>query len=138
MPEDSKLFDDSYWRTVSASRDGREFVDGFYDRFLATSDEIQAKFADTDFVKQKQVLMLSLAFMSAYAASGEPNAVVQKIADSHGRSGHDIRPEFYDRWLDCLIDTVSEYDAQWSPELESAWRGTMAPGIAFMKAQYEA
>jgi hemoglobin-like flavoprotein len=134
----SKLFDDSYWRTVSASRDGRAFIDGFYDRFLSTSDEISTKFANTDFDKQKQVLLLSLAFMSTYAASGEPNTVIEKIAASHAPSGHDIRPELYDAWLGCLLDTVREFDPHWSPEVETAWRSTMEPGIAFMKARYQA
>lgn len=136
LTEEGKLFDDSYWRTVSSRRDGKIFVDAFYDRLLASSPEVRAKFAETDFEKQKQVLMLSLAFISAYAGSGQPNAVIEKIALSHGRGGHDIVPEYYDLWLSCLIDTVREYDPEWSPDVESAWRKTMAPGIAYMKAHY--
>ena len=137
MPSSASLFDDSYWRTVAMTIDERDFIDAFYDRFLATSDEIRAKFANTNFAKQKQVMLLSLAFMSSYAASGERNVVLERIAKSHDKQGHDIRPALYDVWLQCLLSTVREYDPSWSPEVEEAWRRTLDPGIRFMKAHYD-
>jgi hemoglobin-like flavoprotein len=137
MTDPERTFDASYWRTTHEVLDGVEFADAFYERFLSASDAVRAKFAKTDFERQKKVLMTSLAFMSSFSASGVPNVVVEKIAESHSRGGLDIAPPLYDLWLECLVDTVREFDREFSPDVEAAWRGTLRPGIEYMKAHWE-
>lgn len=113
------------------------FLDHFYDLFVGSSPEIAAKFQGTDFRRQKRVLIASL-YALTLAAEGHPEGGVhlRRIATLHDRQHRDVRPESYDRWLDCLMQAVSDCDPEFSPDVDYAWRGILLPGIAVMKAAY--
>ena len=116
-----------------------EFLRSFYDLFMSHSDEIRTKFRQTDFTRQTRVLADSLYAM-AVVAQGEPEsptwAEIDRLGQNHARDQLDIRPEHYDVWLDCLVKAARQYDAQFTPELERAWRETLSAGIERMRARY--
>ena len=60
-----------------------------------------------------------------------------RLAQVHSRAGNDIAPDLYDCWLDCLVSTVGDFDPQFTPEVELAWRLTLAPGIACLRFGYD-
>lgn len=132
-PEDAELFNDSLERCTANS----EFLDRFYDLFLASSTEVAEKFRHTNFVKQKTMLKTSL-YMMILAAEGrdEIQAHLQRIAKRHSRADLDIRPDLYTLWLDCLIQAAKEFDPRFTPEIEKSWRRVMEWGISFMKSHY--
>ena len=126
-------FHESFDRCVA--RPG--FLEAFYERFMETSDEVRVKFADTRFDRQIGLLRASLHLVSLLAAP--PDEVVgefERIARRHSQAELDIRPELYEVWLDCLVDTVEEFDAAFSDEVARAWRDALRPGIEFMIARY--
>ena len=129
----AELFNDSLERCTA--RD--EFLDRFYDLFLASSREVAEKFRQTDFPKQKRMLKASL-YMMILMADGktEIQGDLQRIAKRHSRTDLDIRPELYMLWLDCLIQAAREFDPRFTPETEMAWRRIMERGIAFMQSHY--
>lgn len=129
----AELFNDSLERCTASS----EFLDRFYDLFLASSTEVAGKFRHTDFPRQKRMLKASL-YMMILMADGktEIRGDLQRIAKRHSRTGLDIRPELYTLWLDCLIQAVKECDPRFSPETETAWRRIMEQGIMFMQSYY--
>jgi hemoglobin-like flavoprotein len=131
--EEIGLFNDSLERCTAHA----EFLDQFYQTFIASSPEVAEKFKHTDFRRQKILLRTSL-YMMMLAAMGKTEAQehLKRIAQVHSRGGHDIRPELYDLWLDCLIRTVKEFDPAFSKNIENAWRTMMQPGIEFMKSRY--
>jgi hemoglobin-like flavoprotein len=124
---------ESYHRCETCGR----FFDSFYDIFFAKSPEIPPKFAKTDMERQKQVVMASV-LMVLRLATGDPvvRRYVQEIAESHSGRGHNIRPEFYELWLDALCVAVQQHDPRYTPELEEQWRQAMRPGIEMMIAAY--
>ena len=68
---------------------------------------------------------------------------ILKIDDTGGQFGKgevvaelDIKPELYDSWLECLVKAARKYDADFSSEIEDAWRGALAPGIEHLRAGY--
>ena len=63
-------------------------------------------------------------------------AAVEKLGETHSRQGHDIKPQFYELWLDSLCETLEEHDPEFSPELEATWRGEMRNGIKLIISQY--
>jgi hemoglobin-like flavoprotein len=112
------------------------FMKGFYGFFTASSDEVREKFLNTDFERQNRVLADSLYVMAAAAQSGEeslPWREMKHIALRHRELK--IGPGLYDLWLDCLLQAARAHDPQFSSDLETAWRNTLAPGIAFFRAQ---
>jgi len=44
-----------------------------------------------------------------------------------------VRPEMYDTWRDCLLQSVKEYDPLFSDEIEQAWRAAAEFAIDFMR-----
>ncbi len=114
-----------------------DFFDSFYQRFINSSDDAKAMFANTDMQNQKKMLQNSLYMMIA-APSGLEKASthIEHIAKSHSRAGYGVKPELYDLWLDCLLETAKEYDKEYEPVVESAWKQTLEAGIKLMKSGY--
>lgn len=114
------------------------FLDRFYDGFIEKSPEIKRKFENTDFDRQKRVLSDSLFLMLAAAGttSGYAHVELAKLAKRHSRKELDIHPDLYAIWLDCLMKVVSEVDTEFTPELDEAWRESLAGGIELLKSAY--
>ncbi len=114
-----KLFRESLSRCKKRS----DFIDQFYDRFLAASNDIKAKFVKTNFSTQKIKLLKSLE-MTVLALEGVPHALheLEERAIRHNRENLDIRPELYDFWRESLLQTVVVCDEQYDKEVEQAWR----------------
>ena len=110
------------------------FIKDFYDRFMASSDEIRAKFRGTDFERQYQMMADSLYAM-AVAVRGGPNNVARldmtRLSKRHKELA--ITPAMYDVWLACLLQAARVHDPFFSDVLEEAWRSTLMPGIEHMR-----
>jgi hemoglobin-like flavoprotein len=130
---------DVFLASFGRCRAAAGFLDAFYQRFVSSSEEVRAKFAGTDMKRQVRMLEDSL-FVVAVAVQGEEGSLARgdlpRIAERHSRRDLDIRPGLYDVWVDCLIETVRTHDPEFSPEVEAAWRQTMAFGVDYMRARY--
>jgi hemoglobin-like flavoprotein len=130
---------DAFLASLGRCRATAGFLDAFYQRFVASSDEVRAKFAGTDMLRQVQMLEDSL-FVVANAVQGEEGSPARgdlpRIAARHSRKDLDIGPQLYDLFLECLIVTVRTHDPKFSPEVEAAWRETMGFGIDYMRKRY--
>jgi hemoglobin-like flavoprotein len=114
------------------------FLDLFYERFLASSPKVEAKFANTDFVRQKRALRASLYLLMMAAEDEEdgPERYLKDLARRHGAKDLDIGAEFYDLWLDSLLETVRTCDAEFDPRVEDAWERVMGVGIRYLCSHY--
>ena len=131
--KDAELFNDSLGRCSRTP----EFLDRFYELFLASSDEVAGKFAHTDFRVQVRMLKGSLYLMMLASSDAlQMPSDLERIARLHSRTGMDIRPELYDLWLDCLLQAVQQFDPLFDEDVERVWRLGLGPGIAFMKSSY--
>jgi hemoglobin-like flavoprotein len=130
---------DAFLASFNRCRASAGFLEDFYERFVGSSEEVQKKFADTDMKRQVRMLEDSLLVV-AVAVQGEEGSLARgdlpRIAARHSRADRDIRPELYDLWRECLIDSVRSHDPQFSGEVEAAWRETLAFGIDYMRARY--
>jgi hypothetical protein len=116
-----------------------DFLLNFYGIFMASSDEVREKFKNTDFKRQTRVLAESLWAM-AVVAQGEQGSPawgdLPRLAERHSRRDLDIRPGLYDGWLESLLEAARRHDPVFSPEIEDAWRKTLAVGIEHMRSRY--
>ena len=132
---DSEIFRASLRRCLADT----DFLRDFYERFMASSPEVRAKFEGTDFPRQTRVLADSLYLMSV-ASESKADAIAWKeldrLAEGHSRSGLDIRPDLYGNWLDCLVKAASKHDSEFSTAIEEAWRTALAPGIEHLRSRY--
>ena len=130
---------DTFLASLGRCRATAGFLDAFYQRFVASSDEVRAKFAKTDMLRQVQMLEDTL-FVVANAVQGEEGSPARsdlpRIAERHSRRDLDIGPELYDLFLECLIVTVRTHDPKFTPEVEAAWREVMGFSIDYMRKRY--
>ncbi len=112
-------------------------LDRFYDHFIASSPEIAEKFKNTNLANQKKMLMASFYTMVHFSSKNpEEQKMMERLSKIHSKADKDIPPHMYDLWLDCLIQTVKEFDTLFSSEIESAWRASMKPGISFLTSRH--
>jgi hemoglobin-like flavoprotein len=115
-----------------------DFLDRFYEAFLASSPKVRAKFANTDFPKQKRALHASLNLMlrAAREEGSGPPVYLEDLARRHGAHDLAVGAEYYDLWLDSLLATVKACDPAYGPEIEQAWEKVMGVGISFLCSRY--
>lgn len=80
-----------------------------------------------------QTVMLRKSFfhLAGFYVTNVPSSELDRIARVHARLG--ISAAHYDRWLDCLMATVAQFDPESDTATELAWRWALTPGITFMK-----
>jgi hemoglobin-like flavoprotein len=115
------------------------FLEGFYDRFVGSSEEVREKFRGVDLKRQTRMLEDSL-YVVAVAVQGEEGSPARGalpwLAARHSRHDLDIRPELYDLWIGCLVETARAHDPEFGPEVETAWRETLTLGADYMRERY--
>jgi hemoglobin-like flavoprotein len=118
-------------------RDSAGFLDTFYQRFLAKSQEVADKFRGTHFTRQKLMLRESLLAMLLFnLGSADARAELERLGQRHSRRGVDIPPHLYNLWLDALCEAVEEHDPEFTADIGNQWRGAMRPGIELLVAHY--
>ena len=115
------------------------FLESFYARFVGSSEEVREKFQGTDMKRQARVLEDSL-YVVANAVQGTEYSIAREalpaLAARHSRQDLDIPPRLYDQWIECLVETARGHDPQFAPEVEAAWRETLAFGADYMRERY--
>ena len=127
-------FDASYERlfgeSVGIAERADRFFEIFYDHFLA-DPEVTEMFSGTDMSRQATMLRKSFFHLVTFYVNHEPSAELDRIARIHDRLG--ILHVLYDTWLEALIKTVREEDAECDPLTEMSWRLAMTPGLTYMR-----
>lgn len=87
---------------------------------------------------QKKVLRDSLFLMLSAAGTtvGYAHVQLEKLAKRHSHNDLGIKPEWYALWLDTLLQTVAEFDPDYSDAIDAAWRDSMKEGIELLAAGY--
>jgi len=126
-----------FLRSLERCKKNSAFIETFYERFLASSDEIADKFRYTDFDRQHDMLVHSLE-LAANAVEGDKEAL-QNLNDQairHSRDQLDIRPELYPIWLDTITGTAADYDPFWDETIHDAWQTVLKHVIHHMASKY--
>lgn len=134
---DEKTDKDLFLESLDRCAVDEDFINSFYARFMDSSEDIKDKFKRTDFSRQNTMLFRSIR-VSAGATSGEPAAIreLNERARTHSRQHLNIKPEYYELWLESLIATASEYDPHWRHRVEQAWRNILGFVIKRMINSY--
>ena len=106
------------------------FLQRFYARFLLSNEEVAKRFEGVDLKRQTRVLKTSL-YLVLRAASGLADGMshLEGIAHSHAKNGYDIKPSFYEHWLESLLLAAQETDPHFDDEIREAWVSSLRPCI---------
>lgn len=134
-------FIESYTRIfgtqIKIDETGNRFFAAFYQRFLASSQEVAQAFKNTDMRHQQNMLKKSLLYSINFITNNTSYDMMHRIAVSHSKRGYGIKPELYDLWMDCMVATVAEFDPEFGDEVELAWRLAFSQAITYMKCMYD-
>lgn len=121
-------FHDSLDRVLAKN----DFFDVFYDRLMARSAEIAAKFDGFDMARIKRLLRDAF-YLQMMASDGNLRAAarLEKIADRHAELG--ITQAMHDTWLDTLLSVVADRDAHFDAEVERSWRDVIRIAMDVMR-----
>ena len=126
-------FDSSLGRCLS----NQDFLSRFYKLFVESSPAVAEKFRDTDFQRQRRAMAASLYVIVLALEQGDTAMLyLNQIARKHSRDDLDVPPEMYDTWRDCLLQSVKEFDPEFSDEVEQAWLEVTKFAIDFMLERY--
>ena len=132
-----EIFDASYERVLRVEHGGYNFFEAFYRNFIAASPQVRDKFKNTDMDHQQKMLKKSFYSLVVFYASNNVDDYLVNVAERHNKDNLDIRPEFYDLWMESLIATVAQYDEDFGDRIELAWRLVLSTGITYMKFKYD-
>lgn len=95
-------------------------------------------FKNISFDKQISVLKNAISMSIMYAEKQDELAkdVLTKIRKSHSRERFNVKPEYYDYWLQSLIDTLKVCDPNFSDTIEQDWRDMMQVTIDYITEGY--
>ena len=124
---------DSYRRCCAA--DG--FFPSFYRNFFASTPEAEPLFAKTHFTRQHKLLQHAIGLLLSFPNQrpSEPT-ILTRVAERHSRKDLDIDPSLYPAFVESLMQTVSEHDPEFSPDVDRAWRSTIDSGIRYMQSAH--
>ncbi len=113
------------------------FFETFYRNFFKNCPEAEPLFARTDFERQHNLLRHAIGLLLIFPSQrdAEPN-ILTRLAERHSRRDLNVSPEWYPAFADSLVETVAAFDPAFSSEIESAWRNTVAHGIAYLQSKY--
>ena len=114
------------------------YFETFYRNFFDVCPEAEPKFASTDFELQHKLLRHALQLLFVFSSKSEEEAkfLLRRVAERHSRRDLGIDRSLYPPFVDSLVKTSSEFDPQFTPDVERAWRDALAPGIAYMINKY--
>lgn len=127
------LFSESYLKTVLSDPSG--FFGRFYELFRKADPQVDKLFSATHMERQRSMLEESLLYMIDFSRSRLPRERIEELAAYHGRNHMNIPARLFDVWLECLLTALRERDPELDLDTETAWRVTLAPGLAYMKSR---
>lgn len=114
---------------IEDSRITREF----YRRLFAKHPELQERFSDVDWDRQRMMLMMSLQ-ITAYQHR-MPNPTMRVYLQGLGALHHEkgVADEDYPKWKGVLLEVLKDHHgADWSAELETDWSTALDEAMALM------
>lgn len=119
----------------------KNFIERFYEVFMASNTEVAAMFARTDFQKQRLALRRGIS-VAIFHASGSSvvKRSMQQMADVHSQTGRcPVAPHLYTHWIDSLLTVIAETDSHADEKLLARWREAMGVTVGtFIGAYNEA
>ena len=135
--EEDRALMSSAGQSYERFRDSASFFEAFYRNLFEASPSFLAMFPvhlEMQYYLLRETLELMLQFPSE--RKDEPTTL-SRVAESHRRRG--IEPAYYDQFVESLIRSVKDHDPAFrrpgaGAGIEAAWRATVGPAIAYMKA----
>lgn len=116
----------------------RQFIERFYEVFLASNPSIARMFEKTDFQQQRLALRRGISVAIAHAGgSSMVKRTMDQMADVHSRAGRTpVPPALYPHWIESLMTVVGEMDPEATPALLARWRTAMGRVVESFSRQY--
>ena len=121
-------------KSFNRCAESADFFQAFYRNLFKVLPAAEPLFAKTDLVRQGKLLEHAIKILHLFPLQppGEPT-LLTRLAKKHGKDELAIDPSWYPIFFDTLIVTASQFDPDFSSEVERAWRETLRPGFDYMR-----
>ncbi|TWT73477.1 hypothetical protein Pla123a_38130 [Posidoniimonas polymericola] len=117
---------DRFLASLKRCRESERFAHEFYARLRAKDDAIRDRFRFTDFETQVKKFNEALDIcVDATEGKQEALARLRELGVTHDIDHHNILPDWYELWIEALLQTAEESDPQWNAETAAAWRSLL-------------
>ncbi|WLQ13290.1 globin [Hahella aquimaris] len=110
------------------------FVNGFCLRLKARDSGIREILNRLPVMKQTQKLRCALYTLANVIREVNEDDVLLLALATYCHRAMGVTSAMIDVWLECLIETVSEYDEQFDEIVATAWRTALSPAIETLKS----
>lgn len=134
MSVDIESIKKSYGRCLVSHGGKKKFFDRFYETFLASDPEVSEMFSRVDIAKQQVAIKRGISMMIMYAEDPDSMAesVLKGIRKSHSSDKLYVTARHYKIWEDCLMESLKEFDGEFSDELENNWRNLVQETVSYL------
>ncbi|MFN7950417.1 MAG: protein kinase [bacterium] len=110
----------------------------FYERLMASSPDIVARFQRTNMREQKRILHHAMNLILAFFERDPVGTwAIERVRYTHSRAMLDIPPRLYAYWRTAFLDSVRELDSEIDAPTERAWRAVLQGAIDYIVAGYD-
>ncbi len=111
---------DLFHGSLDRVMDHPDFFRLFYQRFMASSEEIATMFQNKNMDRIQGKLKMTLETVNEHS-EGQPGLgmYLELLGRIHQRLK--ITPEQFNLWRNALIETAAECDSEFSPPVRKAW-----------------
>ena len=134
VSDDEKIFKDSYDRCINLNDGDVKFVNHFYSVLKGRDSKISKLLESYPVYLQvrlvRNIIYLLADFRSSHAISPE----IRNFATSHSELKPAIEPFMLALCVECLLETVAEFDPEYNSRIRAAWLAVIRPGIDYLKS----
>ena len=115
-----------------------QFLDRFYEIFLASNSSIAPMFKTTNMAQQKALLRQGITMVLMHNKGNSfGTRALDRIGESHNKKKLNINPSMYPFWINSLVSALKECDPEMTPALESEWRKILEAGTAYIAGKWD-
>lgn len=115
----------------------KRFTDKFYKNLFFLKAGMETKFAKTDWEEQDKLIRMAIDHIIGFLEdqlTSKQN--IARIAETHSHKNMDIHPHLYYYWIDAMIMTAKDLDADWYDDLAYYYRECLFFPVSFIISMY--
>jgi len=134
VTNDEKIFRESYDRCINLNDGDVKFVNHFYSKLKARNSKIFEILEPYPVYFQVRLVRVIIYLLADFRSSHSLSAEFKNFMKSHSHLQADLKPFMLSLCLECLLETVAEFDPEYNTQVRTAWLSILKPGSDYLQA----
>lgn len=138
VTNDQKIFRESYDRCIHLNDGDVKFVNHFYSKLKARNSTISALLESYPVYFQVRLVRVVIYLLADFRSSHSLSPEFKNFMKSHSGLQADLQPFMLSLCLECLLETVVEFDPGYDDRVRAAWLSVLKPGLDYLQSELAA